>query len=174
MRNRFAVVVALIAAPVASVAAQNAAPRNVISIQPLSAMLTVYSGEYERGVSKAVSLGVGATFWNAGDTGDEVTYTSGDIKLRYYPQGTALQGFSFGVTGGFSNVSETVGTTEASSGAPSFGLLLEYQWLMGSKKNFGMTLGAGAKAVMLNEDDFAGNEVTARYPTARVSVGYAW
>jgi hypothetical protein len=174
MRNRFAVLVALMAAPLATVAAQDAAPRNVISIQPLSAMFTVFSGEFERGLTKAVSWGVGGTYFSIGDTGDEASYTSGDFKLRYYPQGAALNGFSLGGTVGYSNVSETVGASNSSQGAPAIGLLLEYQWLMGSKKSFSMAMGAGAKAVMLNEDDFTGNEVTARYPTARVSIGYAW
>jgi hypothetical protein len=174
MRNRFALMAAMIALPVATAAAQNATPRNVISIQPLSAMLTVYSGEYERAFGKAASWGVGATYWNAGDTGDEVSYTSGDFKLRYYPQGSSLNGFSVGGSVGYSTVSETFGTTEAEQGGVSVGVLLEYQWLMGAKKNFSMTLGAGAKALMVNEDDFSGSEVTARYPTARVSVGYAW
>jgi hypothetical protein len=174
MRNRFALMAAMIALPVATATAQNATPRNVISIQPLSAMMTVFAGEYEHALGKAASWGLGATYWDVGDAGDEVTYTSGDFKMRYYPQGTSLHGFSIGGSLGFSNVSETVGTTEASQGGVSLGVLLEYQWLMGTKKNFSMTLGAGAKALMVNEDDFSGNEFTARYPTARVSVGYAW
>ena len=174
MRNRFALMAAMIALPVATATAQNVAPRNVISIQPLNAMMTVFAGEYERGLGKAASWGIGGTYWNSGDTGNEVSYTSGDFKVRYYPQGTSLHGFSIGGSVGFTSVSETFTNTETSQSGPSVGVLLEYQWLMGAKKNFGISLGAGAKSLFVNEDDFSGGEFTARYPTARVSVGYAW
>lgn len=161
--------------PIMSASAQAVStPGNVISIQPLSAMMTVYSGEFERRVGQNISLGVGGTFWDASEdnTGNEVTYTSGDIKLRYYP-GVALRGFSMGVSGGYTNVSETISGTKSSSGAPSFGALLEYQWLMGARSNVAVTLGAGAKMLFLDEQE-VGADVTLRYPTARISIGYGF
>jgi hypothetical protein len=175
MRNRFNLLAAIVALPVATATAQTAAPRNVVSIQPLSAVMTVYSGEFERAVGKAASWGVGATYWNAGDSGDEVTYSSGDFKLRYYPSGAALQGFAFGLSAGYSSVSGKSSTgVDESAGGPSAGILLEYQWLMGTKRNFALGLGAGAKMLMVSEDDVSSSNFTARYPTARVSVGYAF
>jgi hypothetical protein len=166
--------------PFAAAAAQEipaAMPSNVISIQPLNAViLTAFSVEYERKTGSAVTVGVGATYWDAGDeSDDDLTYASTDLKLRYYPQGTALQGFSFGGTVGFSSVSSTGfdGSEESASG-PSFGVLIEYQWLMGAKRNFALALGVGAKAVQVNEDEITNNDFTARYPTARISVGYAF
>ena len=160
--------------PMFAVAAQQpATPANVISIQPLSAMMTVYSGEYERRAGQNWTFGIGGTLWNVGDEGDELTYTSGDVKLRYYP-GIALRGFSLGVSGGYTSVKETIGTTEASQGAPSFGALLEYQWLMGARSNVAVTLGAGAKMLFISEDDFSSGDFVARYPTARISVGYGF
>lgn len=137
--------------------------------------MTVYSGEFERAATKAVTWGVGATHWNAGDPGDEASYTSGDLKLRYYASGAALHGFSFGVSAGFSNVGvkTTTGIDETHSG-PSAGVLIEYQWLMGMKKNFAVALGAGAKRLMISESNVSSGSFTAGYPTARVSVGYAF
>jgi hypothetical protein len=152
-------------------------PSNVISVQPLNAViLTMYSGEYERRTSRSLSFGIGATYWDAGDDSDNLKYTSGDLKLRFYPQGTALHGFSFGGSVGFSSISATSsfdGTEESVSG-PSFGILIEHQWLMGSARNFAVALGVGAKAVMVDEDEISNDDFIARYPTIRVSVGYAF
>ena len=172
MRNRFALVAAMVALPLATATAQTVSPRNVISLQPLNAMMTVFAGEYERGLGKAASWGLGATYWDSDGDFSDVTYSSGDFKVRYYPQGTSLQGFSFGGSLGYTSVKETITSQENSGGGVTFGVLLEYQWLMGTKKNFSMALGAGAKAIMVDEADFG--DVTGRYPTARVSIGYAW
>ncbi len=179
MRNRVLVLSALALLPLATAPAQEttatAIPRSVLSIQPINAVFTAYSAEYEHAVGTAVTFGVGGTYFNVGDGVDEVTYKSGDLKLRYYPNGTALMGFSFGVTGGYSAVSGTDfnGATESAS-APSLGVLLEYQWLLGLKRNFAVTLGVGAKAVFINDNSISSSNFIARYPTARVSIGYAF
>jgi hypothetical protein len=164
--------------PFAAASAQQiavAAPRNVLSIQPINAVFTDYSAEYERATGNAVTLGVGGTFFNIGDGVDEITYKSADVKLRYYPNGTALMGFSFGGTAGFSSVSgkDFDGTDESASG-PSLGVLLEYQWLLGVQRNFSVALGLGAKAVFVKDNAFTSDNFLARYPTARVSVGFAF
>lgn len=154
--------------------AQVTVPKNVFSIQPLSAMFRVYSVEYERAASKAVTWGLGTTLFRVGDSGSDVNYTSAEFKLRYYPAEVALQGFSFGGAVGLSSVNGTndSGGDETVT-APSLGVLLEYQWLMGATKNFALTLGVGAKALSI-KDNFSSNDFVARYPTARVSVGYAF
>jgi len=172
MLKSFLATAALVALPLMSAAAQNTAPKNVLSIQPFSAMLTVYAGEYERRVGNSMTLGVGGTYWNAGDEGDDVTYTSGDVKLRFYPQGIPLRGFSLGVSGGYTSVKETIVSTESSEGGATFGTFLEYQWLMGAKSNFALTFGAGAKMLFVDEEQF--NDITLRYPTARISIGYGF
>ena len=183
MRNRALSLAAAMFFPLAvsaqeiTVSAEGVAgPSNVLSIQPLNAViLTMYSAEYERKTGGAVSVGVGGTYWDVGED-DNLTYASGDVKLRYYPQGTALQGFSFGGSVGFSSISATNtfdGTEESASGA-SIGILIEYQWLMGAKRNFALALGIGAKAVMVDEDEISSDDFIARYPTARISVGFAF
>jgi hypothetical protein len=177
----------LVALPLASASGQAAAaagvsPKNVISIQPLSLMFTVIAAEYERKGGAAWTWGLGVTHWDVDDEdtgGGTLTYQSGDVKFRYYPQGTALQGFSFGGSVGFTQVKEenantTPPTDDSQSGATA-GVLLEYQWLMGAKKKFGIALGLGAKMLMIDEDEFSTtSDVVARYPTARVSVGWAF
>lgn len=177
MRNRVLNLVVMSVLPFAAAAAQDAGgPSNVLSFQPLNAvMLTAYSAEYERKIGEATSVGIGGTHWNV-DEANDLTYQSGDLKFRFYPQGVALQGFSLGGSVGFSQISasnDLDGTEESASG-PSFGVLIEYQWLMGKSRNFALALGLGAKAVMVDEDEITSDDFVARYPTARVSVGYAF
>jgi hypothetical protein len=141
----------------------------------LNAVFTAYSAEYERQIAGAATFGVGGTYFDVGDGVDQVTFNSGDVKLRYYPNGTALMGFSFGGTAGFTSVTGTDsnGTEESVSG-PSLGVLLEYQWLLGVQRNFSVALGVGAKAIFVKDNQITSGDFTTRYPTARVSIGYAF
>ena len=88
---------AALAIPAMVSAQAPAAKSNVLSIQPLAAMLTVYAGELEHRIGTSSTIGVGGSYWDAGDNDtDALKYMSGDVKLKYYPQGHALEGFSFG------------------------------------------------------------------------------
>jgi hypothetical protein len=175
MRNRAFVLAVAVLTPFAAASTQVATPRNVISIQPLNAVFTAYSAEYERQIGGAATFGVGGTYFNIGDGIDEVTFKSGDLKLRYYPNGTALMGFSFGGTAGYTSVTGTdFNGAQATVSGPSLGVLLEYQWLLGVQRNFSVTLGVGAKAVFVKDNQITSSDFTTRYPTARVSIGYAF
>jgi hypothetical protein len=164
--------VAMAAAPLGAIGAQDAAPRNVLSIQPLGTMFQTFAGEYERAVGKALTLGVGGTYW-AGFSGSDFTYTSGELKIRYYPNEAALQGFSVGASLGFSTVRQKDDAASGSASGPTVGVLLEYQWLMGEKKHFALALGVGAKSLSISRGSLSESFGT-RYPTARISIGYAF
>jgi hypothetical protein len=183
MKRQFLAIAAATLIPFAASSAQVEAmpapisgPSNVLSLQPINAVFTMYSGEYERRTGRSLSFGVGATHWDVGEDSDNLKYTSGDVKLRFYPQGTALHGFSFGGSVGYSSISATSfdATTEESVSGPSFGILIEHQWLMGESRSFAVALGVGAKAVMVDEDEISSDDFIARYPTIRISVGYAF
>ena len=147
---------------------------SVLSIQPISTMLTVYSGEFELAMSRSATIGIGATHLGA-ELGEDFTYTSGDVKLRYYPEGRAFQGLSFGASVGMSRVAASSQNTQDSGSEtkPSIGVMLDYGWLLGAQESFYVGLGAGAKAVFVGHDDFDAPG-TFRYPTARLSVGWAF
>lgn len=184
MFRRFALALALAlvaaATPVAAARAQDAgtpAKRQVLSVQPISAVLTVYAAEYERAFSPVFTFGLGATGWFP----DEFSYTSMDVKVRYYPQEVPLSGFSFGGSVGFTRVSEEFdefddingdGESETVSG-PSAGVVIDYGWLLGRRRSFYVGLGAGAKVLFVDDDEFS-DDVLVRYPTARLSIGYAF
>jgi hypothetical protein len=169
MIRRFVAIAGLVLAPLASAAGQSEARPNVFTVQPLNAVFQFYSAEYERAATKAVTWGLGGNY-STGIFDGDLTYASGEFKMRYYPAGTALQGFSVGGAAGYTRVSD--GTSSA--GGPSLGVLLEYQWLLGERKNFAVALGVGAKALLIESESIGGNDVTARYPTARISVGWAY
>ena len=148
----------------------------VISIQPLSALFTLYAGELERSLSSSVTLGAGATYWSPDIEGEGFRYFSGDLKLRYYPSGRPFEGFSFGGTVGVTRVEATTANVEDAGESDvglSIGTLLEHGWLLGEQKRFYVGLGIGAKALFIGEDEFE-RDVTVRYPTARISVGWAF
>ena len=185
-----ATIAAIVVAPAALRAQVTAAPsgvalpvakKQVISIQPLTAMFTLYSAEYERALSHSVTLGVAGTFLGVDedDADASLSYTSTDVKLRYYPGASPFQGFAFGVQGGYTRVAgratndATGESLDASVGGPSFGVALDYNWLLGASRTFYVGLGAGAKAAFIDDDKLDG-DVTARYPTARISIGYAF
>ena len=102
---------------IAPAGAQVAVPQRstVISFQPLSAMITLYAGEIEQRLGSKITLGAGGSHWGYGSD-NEFKYTSGDLKLRFYPEGHALTGFALGVQGGYTKVSESF-FSEAMGGA---------------------------------------------------------
>jgi hypothetical protein len=152
----------------------------VISVQPLSAMISVYAVEIEQAVGAAVSLGVGGTFWSPEIGGQDMTYTSGDLKLRYYPQGRALEGFAFGMSAGYTHIKDKstdvifgTGTSEHTASGPTIGATVEYNWLLGRNNGFFLGLGAGAKRIIAKADNMS-DDVKFAYPTARISIGTAF
>ena len=175
---RFTIVsfVALAAATPAVASAQISTGKSaVLSIQPIDAMLTVYAGEAELALSRSVTLGVGGTYWGPDITDGDFRYLSGDLKVRYYPEARPFQGFSFGGSVGVTRVKGTDNTsqTTGSASGPSMGVMLDYNWLLGAQRAFYVGLGVGAKAVFISDKDISDN-ATVRYPTARISVGWAF
>jgi uncharacterized protein DUF3575 len=166
---------------VASAGAQSAlvpAKATVLSIQPLSAVFGVYSAEVEHAVSPTVTLGVGASYWNFDDDFSKTTYTSGDVKLRYYPEAKPFRGFSLGGQVGYTSLSDKTdedvfgGSDETKASGPTIGVALDYGWLLGATRSFYVGLGLGAKKIFAKDDDFGDAKFS--YPTARISIGYAF
>jgi Protein of unknown function (DUF3575) len=179
---RFASALSLLAATsllagAASAQAVTAPKTAVISIQPLSAVFGVYSAEFEKALAPTVTLGVGGSYWSHDDDVSTTKYTSGDIKLRYYPEAHPFRGFSFGGQAGYTSLSDE--TTFAGSGSdktkasgPTLGVALDYSWLLGESKSFYVGLGLGAKKIFASAKDIG--DATLAYPTAHVSIGYAF
>jgi hypothetical protein len=169
----------MIAAAAAGAQAGVVPPKtNVLSIQPLSAVFGVYSAELEHAVSPTVTIGLGASYWNFDDNISTTKYTSGDLKLRYYPEAKPFRGFSFGGQVGYTSLSDKnkdpFGGTSSKTTAngPTLGVALDYGWLLGETRSFYVGLGVGAKKIFAKADDFG--DAKFAYPTARISIGYAF
>jgi hypothetical protein len=200
MRRSIAIAAAaLLGAVSAPLAAQQSAPpaavttvqapavvarAQALTIQPISIIVGFYSAEYERAVSRSTTLGLGAGyldgFVGSNDPTDP-TYLSVDAKVRYYPGEQPLRGFAIGVTGGYTSVTardcnydvnfNCVTRTNHTSGGPSLGFQLDYNWLLGRRQDFVVALGVGGKRLFINDRH---GDLTVAYPTARVSVGMAF
>ncbi len=176
MPKRLAITAALLLLPFAVLRAQDSTHTRIASIQPINLVFTIVSAEYEQKLGAASTWGIGANYWAAGPLGGSGNYTSGEFKLRYYPDGTALHGFSIGASAGYVSISGGNGDSFRSGAlaGPSFGVLLEYQWLLGKTKSFVVAIGAGAKAILVTQDRTSSSDSALRYPTMRISIGYAF
>lgn len=200
MRRSFAIAATtLVGAVSAPLAAQQMAPpaasttvqapvivarAQALTIQPISIIVGFYSAEYERAVSRSTTLGLGAGYLDGfvgSDDPLDPKYVSVDAKLRYYPGEQPLRGFAIGVTGGYTSVTSRdcefdvafncVTRTDHTSGGPSLGFQLDYNWLLGRKQDFVVALGVGGKRLFVNDRN---GDITVAYPTARISVGMAF
>lgn len=100
-------------------------------------------------------------------------YSSADLKLRYYVFTNALRGLSVGGSFGFAKartVTNTLG--QETFGGPAFGALAEYQLLINS---VAVAIGGGVKNVQVSDKEISKKyHISAPYPTARFSIGYAF
>ena len=157
---------ALVLHPLAARAQEVATPKQIISISPLSLVFGLLGAEYERRLSTSSAWGASGSVYRS----DEFTYVATEAKWRYYPQEKALEGFAVGITGGLTQIG-THGTDRSneSGTAASVGFALDYQWLLGPKKHFAVTLGTGARRLIPFGTQVDGSSLT--LPTARISIG---
>lgn len=162
----------------ASVAAIRPA-RTLVSLQPLNAVRQLYQVEFERALSNTVALGLAGSHLHDDDGNDKLTYSTADLKLRYYPSARPFEGFSFAVSAGYGRLVERweyndgfnpPETDEDEYSGPTVGTFLDYGWLLGPTRRFYVGAGIGAKALLVDYDTGIGS-FNLRYPTARVSVG---
>lgn len=163
---------ALLAAPVA-LRAQEAdiAPRAQISISPILALAEVINGEAEYVFSNELSGVFGLGYFTLGDGADEVRYLATDLKLRFYPNATPLEGFSF--SGILGRTSLTDVSTDESGSAFSVGVDLGWSWLFGDTKRWFLGVGLGAKRYF-GEETVGTSSIEAFLPTGRLNFGIAF
>jgi hypothetical protein len=143
----------------------------VLSANPFLLIATWFNAEYERVISATSTVGVRLSTFSIGvddgiDGDDDADYYSGRAFWRYYPNG-APAGFYFGFDAGVTGLDES-GESHTVLGA---GFELGYNWLLGSRRNFYISLGAGADRL------FGGDigDASAVIPTVRiVNIGFAF
>jgi Protein of unknown function (DUF3575) len=137
----------------------------VVSISPISLVFGAFGAEYERRINPSTALAISGTYYRP----EVFWYSSVEAKYRYYPQERALEGFAVGVTAGLTQIGTHDRTNNESGSAVAVGFALDYQWLLGPKKHFAVTLGSGARRLISIGDRVNGAAVT--LPTFRISIG---
>jgi hypothetical protein len=163
----------LLAASAVSAHGQDAR-RQYIAANPVALVFETLLAEYERGVSRSVSVGVSTTILN---WAEELSWFSVDAKVRYYPNERVLRGFSIGGLVGFSNVATTLWYEDVSPEASqryeafSTGITADYNWLMGGNDRFVVGTGIGGKRLWGIDSDA---KVVRAHPIVRFSVGFSF
>jgi len=134
------VAAAVLLAPLTAIA-QDSPPvavphRQTVSTNPFGLMFEWFNAEYERTLTARTTWGVSASYLGL----DGFDYANGNVVFRFYPQGSALQGFFVGSRTGVFRVSAD------DEAATLFGAGFEvgYNWLLGSDRNFDVSIGVGA------------------------------
>ena len=123
-------------------------PHNqTISANPFGFMFKWFNAEYERKLTNTMTLGASGSNFGTGD----VDLQRLNALFRYYPQGAALTGVYLGGRGGVARVSDR----DLSAHAFAAGVEIGYSWLFGSKRNVGLSIGAGVDRLFGGDlDDF--------------------
>jgi len=140
--------------------------RSALTINPLGLPAEYVSAEFETMVSDIMSFGISGSYFGPGD----VNYASVEAKLRLYPNEEGPKGFSVGIAGGVTHVSETFSDgPKKSASRPSIGVVVDYNWILGKKKKVLVGSGVGMKRLLGDEGDF--QDVNFFYPTVRFQIG---
>jgi hypothetical protein len=151
--------------------------RQTISTSPIADILGFINGEYQRKVTDGATIGISAGTLEA----DDDRYTNGMIFGRYYPQGAALTGFFIGGRVGVHRISYDTYTYDPGQMIPlieresttrgAIGIDVGYEWLLGSKRNVLIGVGAGGMRLIGGDGD---DDILVAFPTARLNVGFAF
>ena len=169
-------------------------PKNtVLSVNPFGLMLDLFNAEIERVISPTSTIGFGGSGYfpqetqaddrYCMDSGDlycvnnyqyeetDLNYINADVFWRYYPSGTALTGWMFGVKTGITDFFEE-GTYWG------YGFDFNRSWLLGPEGKFYMGIGFGLKRLYKTGGSTSDNpwfEDRRYIPTIRiVNVGIAF
>lgn len=176
--------------------------RSTASVNLLGIPFGWLAAEGERAVGThgvAVGAGVFSTLGFGIDDGD-YRFTSAQAKLKYYPSENGLRGFSVGVTAGVASARDVVydgvydggavlapATTPSSSTsyqvtkvelrthartAPTLGVVLDYNFLVGRRRRFLVGLGVGARRALVSER--TRGPLDRALPDGRLQVGFGF
>lgn len=159
--------------------------RATIAASPFLPLAGIVSGEFEGALNvPGLSFGVGGIL---DLSGDRDLYNSLQAKLKYYPNEATLKGFAVGVTAGVLNARDedvfvggycdavrcySATPTRRSDTKPTFGVVIDYNWLLGRQKRFLVGAGVGARRVLGRLEPDGPLERT--WPDGRLAIGWAF
>jgi hypothetical protein len=174
---------ACVLAAAAPLVAQTPAPpvdigpwRQAIGVNALALPFGLFSAEYEAALaSPGFTVGLGGSWLTTGD--DRNSWL--EAKALFYPGERPFRGFSVGLTAGVHSARNDNGAVCGINGcsnlprrtqtAPTAGVLVNYDWLLGRQEKFRVGLGVGAKRVL--RDVESGDPLEQVYPDGRFIIG---
>jgi len=133
--------------------------RTVISANPFGLLLELFNAEIEHAVSSSLTAGVGGSTVVL----DGQDYRNLDAFVRFYPQGSPLQGWALGAKAGITQL-------PGSGTYPGFGFDVNWSTLTGADDRFYIGLGFGLKRLLVGGDEFLTPQIV---PTLRlVNIGW--
>lgn len=151
--------------------------RYTLAANPLLPLLSVVSAEAEVALPNArgITLGVGGLA-DLGSGRDR--FNTVQAKLKYYPNEVALRGFSVGVTLGVVSARTEAEEgfffeePERSESGATYGVVLDYNWLIGRQRRFLVGAGFGVRRVLPRVSSNGPLEQV--LPDGRLTIGWAF
>jgi hypothetical protein len=187
VRIRFLVTVATSLITAGSLAAQGTNPpispaaaapqwRSFLGANPLGIPFDIVSVEAETAVSAGGTLGVVGSYNDI----DKTRYSTVDARFKYYPGEVAMQGFSVGLSVGYTRFNGELAQqptpipdppARGKLSAPTLGVLVDYNWNQGPTQRFVVGTGVGAKRILAGADKREAIGLDRAYLTARFVIG---
>lgn len=159
--------------------------RQAVAVNALAIPFGLFSGEYEAALaSPGFTIGVGGSWLTTGD--DRDSWVEG--KALYYPGERPFRGFSVGLTAGVHSARNRGDCNDdtlfgcsipdeqrpfKTQTAPTLGVLVNYDWLIGRQERFRVGLGLGAKRTLRDVGNTTG-VLQQVYPDGRFVLGVAF
>ncbi|HEV2641993.1 MAG TPA: hypothetical protein VGT98_04780, partial [Candidatus Elarobacter sp.] len=151
-------------------ASADTARTNLVLLNPIGVVFSIYNGEYEHVAMPAFSMGTAGTYYKD----RYLNYATVEAKFRYYPQEHAPDGFAVAMSAGVTHVSGDITCWDVCSNTskqyPTLGVELDYNWLLGPTRRFAIGAGGGAKRLFGSHNDGS----SAVLPTIRLAIGAAF
>lgn len=144
--------------------------RSYIGINPLGLPVDIGTIEGENAVAPGVTLGGVGSYIDVNHT----RFTTFDFKVRYYPGEVVLRGLSVGGSAGYTHFSNVVDGTRQTLSAPTIGIIVDDNRLVGRSEHFLVGTGVGVKRVLASSDERARAGVDRAVFTARLILGVAF
>jgi hypothetical protein len=141
-----------------------------VGFNPLGVPANIFTLELENAVSSGISVGGVGSYIDV----DQKRYATADFKVRYYPGEVVLRGFAVGISAGVTRYSKVIDTVRQSLSAPTAGLLVDYNWLLGRNERFLIGTGVGAKRVLASASERERAHVDYATITTRLILGFAF
>ena len=150
-----------------------------VGFSPLVIPFNIGSIEAETALGPGATLGASASYTEINDD----RWSTGEMKLRFYPSGIAFRGLSVGMGVGLTRFQSLVTpccdinpqSSWESLDAPTMGMLVDYDWTPNPRNHqFVIGLGAEAKRIVASDEDRNRLGLPTAYLSGRFVVGYAF